>query len=138
MDLIKRLEEDDIEVELKENIRYNYMIGGDGTLFEGRGESFEPEIDLILGSNSNTLLVAFLGYYVDQSPAELLPVLGMFFKLMTMHGVLSLDFKVIYEYQLVPSDLESIIPKTLTMDALRQLPNLYECNYFTFFLQLSV
>ncbi|KAH8235038.1 hypothetical protein KR032_007979, partial [Drosophila birchii] len=56
----------DIETMLKDDIAFNFLIGGDGNIYEGRG--WDQEGAHLANYDSRSLSLAFIGHFQNQQP----------------------------------------------------------------------
>lgn len=86
-----------------DDIIYNFLIGGDGNIYEGRGWNFQGAHTL--GFNRGSICIAFIGTFVTLEPPEKQLEAA---KWILEEGVrldkLSTDFKVYGARQLVPTE----------------------------------
>lgn len=52
----------------KEDIHYNFLISGDGSVYEGRG--WNRAADIIEYSNNESIVISFIGNYRQDKPNE--------------------------------------------------------------------
>jgi N-acetylmuramoyl-L-alanine amidase len=104
------------------DIPYNFLIGGDGLYYEGRGDIVEGELRLTDQSFDNLgLVVAIMGNFTESAPSNQLNTLLKLLETLMFRGILSPWFKVLLE-----SQLSDELPTTKTLDALKTLGNFYE------------
>ncbi|XP_054264607.1 peptidoglycan recognition protein 1-like [Macrosteles quadrilineatus] len=62
--MVRRVQEFNINIQRMADIRYNFIIGGDATVYEGRGWALAPELPRSFKSYSLTsIVIAYLGTY---------------------------------------------------------------------------
>ncbi|THD22848.1 hypothetical protein D915_006630 [Fasciola hepatica] len=84
-------------------IGFNYMIGNDGTVFEGRGMNYEGRHTH--GHNLNSYGIAFIGWYpVNPMPIAPLKSFWYLVKYLQYYGKVSKDFVVYTHQDLQPSE----------------------------------
>lgn len=87
------------------DIPWNFFIGGDGSVYEGRGIRYLGEIpvnDTASSFNDIGLLVAFVGTFSPERPNERqVAAFNTFLRLMTSQAVLLEDFTLLSQDQLV-------------------------------------
>ncbi|XP_017775382.1 PREDICTED: peptidoglycan-recognition protein 2-like [Nicrophorus vespilloides] len=90
--------------ELKFNdIGYNFMIGGDGVVYEGAG--WHKVGAHTYGYNSRSMGIAFVGNYVDKTPSEkMLKALKDFLACSVELGELSNRYKLIGGRQVISTE----------------------------------
>ncbi|XP_074042795.1 peptidoglycan-recognition protein LC isoform X2 [Leptinotarsa decemlineata] len=85
------------------DIGYNFLIGGDGDVYEGRG--WKKEGAHSYGYNYKSLGIAFIGTFISSAPPE--NMISAFHKLMDKGvelGVLTSDYKILAARQLAATE----------------------------------
>ncbi|CAG9839408.1 unnamed protein product [Diabrotica balteata] len=83
----------DIESRSLNDIAYNFLIGGDGAIYEGRG--WKVEGAHTLGANGKSFGVAFIGTFTKEPPPEVM--ITVFYKLVDraiQKGYLTTNYKI--------------------------------------------
>ncbi|XP_047116126.1 peptidoglycan-recognition protein LE-like [Schistocerca piceifrons] len=104
--IVRRLQTFHIEGRMWPDIGYNFMVGMDGQVYEGRGWASAPEA-VGSGMAQGCLSVAFVGSFSTRLPsADALAALHRLLRLGEREGHLAADYRLIAENQLDP-DTES-------------------------------
>ncbi|XP_037906725.1 peptidoglycan-recognition protein LC isoform X2 [Hermetia illucens] len=86
-----------------DDISYNFLVGGDGAVYEGRG--WDKEGAHTKGFNKNSICIAFIGTFINQVPPDRQLNAA---KLLIEEGVrlnkISKDYKLFGHRQLIPSE----------------------------------
>lgn len=108
------------------DIPWNFLIGGDGRVYEGRGYRYEGEHSSnVNASNYNDigLGIAFIGNFRDLAPPYAMQnVFNEFLLQSVENGNLTSNYKIFFQDQLIYKDLEA----TALKNTLRQLNKFYE------------
>lgn len=91
-----------MESESLDDIKYNFLVGGDGNAYEGRG--WNKEAALVSGFNDRSIIIAFIGTFSKLEPPQNQQVAA---KLLIDRGVelkiLHPNFRLYGHHQLDPS-----------------------------------
>lgn len=76
-----------------DDISYNYLIGNDGNVYEGRGSNYQGA--LVRGFNAGSIGIVFMGSYIKELPSEpaLVAAKSLLEQLVSMQK-LKADYKV--------------------------------------------
>jgi hypothetical protein len=91
-----------------QDIPFNFLIGGDGNVYEGRGDRYQGQISQRTSESSFEeleelgLIVAFIGSFVDEGPsARQQQTFRAFLDSSVRREVLQEDFQILSQDQLV-------------------------------------
>lgn len=109
---------------------YNFLIGDDGNVYEGRGYQFEGEITNDQTFNYLGLIIVFIGKF-DTSPPSTRQVstLETFLDALDDRQILTTDYNILLEYQLINAD----VPFSEILSVLSKMEKFHECRNFGFF-----
>lgn len=93
------------------DIPWNFLIGDDGNVYEGRGFQFQGELSGNGSVNSYSevgIFVAFIGTFTDKQPtAQMVSVFNSFVDISIRRDVLKEDFKIFLQDSLIATDSKS-------------------------------
>ncbi|XP_054260823.1 peptidoglycan-recognition protein LF-like [Macrosteles quadrilineatus] len=67
---MRRLQKFHIYKKSMHDIRYNFLIGGDGNMYEGRGWLYAAKIENIMTLNYKSIIIAMIGAFKDRQPPD--------------------------------------------------------------------
>lgn len=120
---IQQIKDDNPEIK---HILWNYMIGGDGDIYEGRGYRYEGEhtMDIYASSyNEIGIGIGFIGNFCNLKPStEMINALKRLIRLLIHDGVLESDHLIFFQDDLVYKENDAISLKS----SLKEVENFYE------------
>lgn len=114
-----------ISFKISNDIPYNYLIGDDGNIYEGRGFSYQGEIVRAgkeITFDESAIVVAFIGDFKSQIPSQL--QVDIFFNfLKTFEGVeITNDYTLLSQSQLIEGTSD------MFDEVLKKHQNYYSCK----------
>ncbi|XP_070500515.1 peptidoglycan recognition protein 3-like [Chironomus tepperi] len=109
-----------------DDIPYNFLIGGDGMIYEGRGFNYEGQHSMNLDGtdyNSIGICIAFIGVYQADAPnASQLNLIELFLKTFIDLEIIDKDYIIVSQDDLV----DNPVPATELNKAVKKLKNYRE------------
>jgi hypothetical protein len=109
-----------------QDIPFNFLIGGDGNVYEGRGFEFQGQHTANVNGSSYDeigICIAFIGTYENQSPMEMqMNVFQRFVEFYVAEGILIHDYKIFFQDQLTKP---AVVPADGLLNALTTLENFH-------------
>jgi N-acetylmuramoyl-L-alanine amidase len=107
------------------DIPYNFLIGDDGNVYEGRGFHFQGEHTANANGTSYDgigICVAFIGNFEGEEPSDLqLETFKRFIKFNVNVGIISTDHKIFSQDQLT----KPIVPASALFDTIKSWEHFY-------------
>lgn len=112
-----------------DDIPYNFLIGGDGSIYEGRGIEYEGQHTANINGSSYDdigICVAFIGTFLNQSLTEdQIAAFNNFVKFFISEGKMIENYKVFFQEQLTARE----IPAEALLEAMNNFTNFYPGRY---------
>jgi hypothetical protein len=120
--LVKKIQTDNTQLD---DIPYNFLIGGDGKVYEGRGFEYEGQHSSNIDAseyNSIGICIAFIGKYETAAPSSAqVEVLSEFIDHFVSHGKIYEDYKIFTQDDLMYTSVKA----TALKEAIDKLTNFY-------------
>uniref|UniRef100_A0A1A9Z2M8 Peptidoglycan recognition protein family domain-containing protein n=1 Tax=Glossina pallidipes TaxID=7398 RepID=A0A1A9Z2M8_GLOPL len=95
---VRMIQTFNIESQQNDDIVYNFLIGGDGNIYEGRG--WFSKAAAVKGYNDNSITVAFIGTFHDPPAPKVLNIAKLFLAKALRSKKLTADYKIVGANQL--------------------------------------
>uniref|UniRef100_A0A905ABH8 Peptidoglycan recognition protein family domain-containing protein n=1 Tax=Glossina morsitans morsitans TaxID=37546 RepID=A0A905ABH8_GLOMM len=95
---VRMIQTFNIESQQNDDIVYNFLIGGDGNIYEGRG--WLSKAAAVKGYNDNSITIAFIGTFHDPPAPKVLNIAKLFLAKALRSKKLTADYKIVGANQL--------------------------------------
>ncbi|KAL9905871.1 peptidoglycan recognition protein LC isoform 4-T10 [Glossina fuscipes fuscipes] len=95
---VRMIQTFNIESQQNDDIVYNFLIGGDGNIYEGRG--WLSKAAAVKGYNDDSITVAFIGTFHDPPASKVLNIAKLFLTKALRSKKLTADYKIVGANQL--------------------------------------
>lgn len=111
-----------------DDIPHNFLIGGDGRIYEGRGFNFEGQHTANLDAtdyNNIGIDIAFIGNYQDNPPSsDQLDILKRFIEFYVEQKIIAEDYKIFLQDELIDQNVKADALK----EVIKNYDNFISCN----------